>query len=76
MTDTQGNRRIVVLLLVLCLVAGMGLLIVVCGVGFWLTARQQAGAAAEREPIALVAVVTKFSPWRPALANGLVAVRK
>jgi hypothetical protein len=37
MTDTQGNRRIIVLLLALCLVAG-GLLIVVCGVGFWLTA--------------------------------------
>ena len=49
MTDRTGNRRIALIVLVLGLVFGMGLLIVLCGVGFWFTARQQARAAAERE---------------------------
>jgi len=39
----------VVLLLVLAPVFGMGVLVVLCGVGFWFTARQQAGVAVERE---------------------------
>jgi kynurenine formamidase len=49
MTDKKGNKRLVVLLLVLGLVFGIGLVIVLCGVGFWLTARAQARVAAERE---------------------------
>ena len=49
MTDKTGNKRLVVLLLVLGLVLGIGLLIVVMGVGFWLTARAQARVVAERE---------------------------
>lgn len=49
MTDKTGNRRIAVFVLVLGLVLGMGLLVVLCGVGCWLIARQQARVAAERE---------------------------
>lgn len=47
--NKTGNKRLVVLLLILGLVLGMGLLIVLCGVGFWFTVRQQARVAAEQE---------------------------
>ena len=49
MTDKTGNGRTVVILLILGLVLGIGFLIVVCGVGFWFTVRQQSRVAAERE---------------------------
>ena len=49
MTDKPGNGRIPVIVLVLGLVLAMGLLVVLCGVGFWFTVRQQSRVAAERE---------------------------
>ena len=49
MTGKTSNTRIAVIVILLGLVLGMGLLIVLCGVGFWFTTRQQARVAAERE---------------------------
>ena len=52
MTDAKGNNRFVVLLVVLGLVLGGGILIVVFGVPFAMTAVQQAREAARREQVA------------------------